>query len=138
MGRSYLFECPRCAYRAPVSGGPDRGLDVATLTIVCRDCRKLYDVVTRLRLPRDARHATRLVRRAGATPHSVGAPEPPPPFEAALNRLFATGSNLEWRVFRVRCPMAALHRVEPWNANGPCPRCATHLDRAATPFRIWD
>jgi hypothetical protein len=50
MGRSFWFECSRCGYRATVSGGADRGRDLFVQTISCRDCRKLYDAVTRLRI----------------------------------------------------------------------------------------
>ena len=51
MGRSYCFECPTCGYRAKVSGRADRGLTFFVQTILCLDCRQLYDAVTRLRVP---------------------------------------------------------------------------------------
>ena len=51
MGRSYWFECPKCGYRAKVSGRADRGLSFFVQTILCRDCRELYDAVIRLRVP---------------------------------------------------------------------------------------
>jgi hypothetical protein len=50
MGRTYLFECPKCEYSARVSGREDRGFTVCVQTIVCRDCRRLYDAVVRLRV----------------------------------------------------------------------------------------
>ena len=50
MGRSYWFECAKCGYRAKVSGRADRGITFFVHTILCRDCRELYDAVTRLRL----------------------------------------------------------------------------------------
>jgi hypothetical protein len=31
MGRSYWFECPKCGYRAKVSGRADRGLSFFVL-----------------------------------------------------------------------------------------------------------
>jgi acetone carboxylase gamma subunit len=44
MGRLNEFFCPSCAYLVQVSGGPDRGFLVATVTISCATCRKLVDV----------------------------------------------------------------------------------------------
>ena len=49
MGRTYHFDCPYCHYQARVSGGADTGLNCAVQTIVCLDCRQLFDVFTRLR-----------------------------------------------------------------------------------------
>ena len=54
MGRSYHFECAKCGYRTIVSGRADRGLNLAVQTIVCRDCRKLFDAVTKLKVPDDS------------------------------------------------------------------------------------
>ena len=51
MGRSYWFECPKCGYRAKVSGRADQGLTFFVQTILCCDCRELYDAVTRLKVP---------------------------------------------------------------------------------------
>ena len=45
MGRTYLFECSKCGYRARVSGGADRGRHVVVQTILCADCKELYDAV---------------------------------------------------------------------------------------------
>lgn len=44
MGTSFDFTCRECGYRAEVSGGVDVGREVATATIACRDCRRLFDV----------------------------------------------------------------------------------------------
>jgi hypothetical protein len=49
VGRTYQFECPHCQYRAQVSGRPDDGVNCVIQTVVCRDCRALFDVFTRLR-----------------------------------------------------------------------------------------
>ena len=51
MGRSYWFECVKCGYRAKVSGRADRGLNFFVQTILCRDCRELYDAITRVKIP---------------------------------------------------------------------------------------
>lgn len=44
MGAWYTFRCPGCAYTAEVSGGPDCGFNVGTVTISCATCRTLRDV----------------------------------------------------------------------------------------------
>ena len=54
MGRSYWFERSRCGYRAKVSGRADRGLHCVVQTILCRDCKELYDAVIRLRISEPA------------------------------------------------------------------------------------
>jgi hypothetical protein len=46
MGQHFQFRCASCAYEVEVSGGPDCGFAVATQTIACSKCKKLYDVVT--------------------------------------------------------------------------------------------
>ncbi|MFA7007056.1 MAG: hypothetical protein WC429_23655, partial [Verrucomicrobiia bacterium] len=45
MGHKYTFRCPACAYLAKVFGGPNAG-ELVTTTIVCLDCKKLFDIVT--------------------------------------------------------------------------------------------
>lgn len=45
MGRIHRFHCPGCNYDAEVSGGGDAGMEVTTTTIVCLDCKKLFDFV---------------------------------------------------------------------------------------------
>src|ERR1041385_4623229 len=49
MGRAYHFECPLCHYQACVSGGADQGVNCSVQTIVCKNCRELFDVFTRIR-----------------------------------------------------------------------------------------
>jgi len=46
MGQTRDHVCSACGYRANVSGGPDAGEMCETLTVVCQQCRALYDVVT--------------------------------------------------------------------------------------------
>ena len=50
MGRTYLFECPRCEYRVAVAGGVEQGMLCRVQTIRCRDCSKLVDVPIRVRV----------------------------------------------------------------------------------------
>jgi hypothetical protein len=139
MGRSYWFECGKCGYRAKVSGRSDRGLHFCVQTVVCRDCRQLYDVVTRLRVPDDLR--LRLMgsglRAQWLLRHSLA--KAPPAFQAVLNRLPYRGVRwLRWIRFRPQCPVSALHRVQDWNDPDRCPRCGLHLEKSALPYRIWE
>src|ERR1035438_8075660 len=139
MGRSYWFECPRCGYRARVSGRADRGLDLFVQTILCRDCKELYDAVTRLRvengaasgrLPPSNRSKGRVSRRIANTA---------PTFQSALNRLPRLGADSsQWLKYSLQCPVSALHRVQVWNDPDRCPRCGVYLEKNALPFRMWD
>ena len=143
MGKSYLFECPKCDYRASVSGGPDRGFNAATQTIVCLDCKKLYDVVIRMRTTKAL--GTRPSGPAdGLRPSPLGilcepTTDTAPKFEVAVNRLqFVGAAGTGWANFKTRCPVTARHRIKLWSAPGKCPRCSTYLERTVTPWRIWD
>lgn len=141
MGRSYWFECSKCGYRAKVSGGPDRGLHVHIQTIACRDCRQLYDAVTRFRIPLEPKMAAwnslASWRKAPGGLQRYG--NVPPRFETALNRLPYKGiPRLKWLSFHLQCPVSGLHRVESWNAPAKCPRCGLYLERTLLPYRIWE
>ncbi len=142
MGRSYWFECPRCGYRAKVSGRPDHGVDFYVSTIVCRDCKELYDAVTRLRWPEETprilmANPFQLHRRARQHHHQ--APRTPPSFQAALNRLRLSGATrTRWLRFPLLCPVSPRHRVQNWNDPDKCPRCGIFLEKSALPYRIWD
>jgi hypothetical protein len=141
MGRSYWFECARCGHRAKVSGKADRGLDLFVQTILCRDCKALFDAVTRLRVTNETcRH---LLGRPGGLaksgfPKLRAKPTPPPNFQAALNRVQFRSEAVEWITFPLQCPTSASHQVRAWNDPDKCPRCGALLERHALPFRIWD
>jgi hypothetical protein len=140
MGRSYWFECPRCGYRAKVAGRADRGLSVFVQTILCRDCKELYDAVTRLRVldePAALGHLTRWDRAKSQNLRRRSSV--PPSFQSALNRLptFGAGAS-RWLQFKLQCPVSPLHRVQAWNDPGKCPRCGIYLEKNAIPFRIWE
>ena len=49
MGRNFHFQCTQCQYHAGISGGMDSGLNCDVQTILCRECRELFDVFTRIR-----------------------------------------------------------------------------------------
>ncbi len=144
MGRSYYFECSRCGYRAKVAGRADRGLQFFVQTIVCSDCRELYDAVTRLKVPDEfpGRSNGLRLNPVGFGPgRTFGsrAVNGPPTFQAALNRLHYTGiKRFKWVHFKLHCPVSATHRVESWNDPGKCPKCAMYLDKNALPYRIWE
>ena len=142
MGRTYLFECPKCGYRAKVSGGADRGSHFAVQTIVCLDCKELHDAVTELRIaaapPAVLTAGTALLRRQ----KPVGVRKKilrPPTFQFALNRLLLTGAKqFRWLNFDAMCPISPRHRFQKWNWPGKCPKCGLFLEQSAIPFRIWD
>jgi hypothetical protein len=142
MGRTYWFECVKCGYRAKLSGGADRGLNLFVQTILCRECRELCDAVTRLKVP--TRLAPGLSKRPSwrfAKKSEVLHPPAvtPPRFQEAVNRLLYLGAlGVKWVQFKLQCPVSALHRVEPWNEPGRCPKCGLDLEKNALPFRIWD
>jgi hypothetical protein len=136
MGRSYLFECPKCGYKASVSGGADSGFELSVQTTACRDCKILFDSVVRLRVldlglkfPSDFQRMR--LRKAEQ--------ETPPTLEVALNRLPPVGvKKFKWMSFQLRCPVSLAHRVNAWNDPGKCPRCGSFLEKNALPFRYWD
>jgi hypothetical protein len=136
MGKSYLFECPKCGHKAKVAGGLDKGLDVSIQTILCRDCKKLYDAILRLKVPANSslRHsAIRLSLKKSA------AIEAPPLFEKVVNQLPFPGSRkYEWMEYPMRCPVSPLHKIQVWKDPGKCPNCGVFLERNGLPFRIWE
>lgn len=140
MGRSYWYECGRCGYRAKVSGQADRGLHLFVQTILCRDCKQLYDAVIRLRVSRDSLVATRPL--IGTRPNSAGqvrADGPAPDFQSALNRLAYAGlRQAMWVQYPPRCPVSSRHRVQTWTEPDKCPRCGLYLEKNPLPYRIWD
>jgi rRNA maturation protein Nop10 len=137
MGRSYLFECPKCGYRAKVSGGADRGFGFFVQTILCRDCNALHDAVIRVRISGEP-----AAKPGFAFPRSrLGKPTPtdPPTFDSVLNRLKTPAARpFRWMRFPLRCPVSAAHKIRAWNEPDKCPRCGTHLEKSALPFRIWE
>lgn len=136
MGRTYLFECPKCGYRAKVAGSADRGVHFAVQTISCYECRQLHDAVTALKIPVPAFAASGKFAQFKVTrktsPHV-------PTFLAALNRLPPPGTRrLKWVYFKPACPVSARHRIRVWQSPDKCPKCGCFLERNAIPFRIWD
>jgi hypothetical protein len=137
MGRTYLFECPKCSYRAKVAGGADRGVHFAVQTLCCHECKELHDAVIALKVT-----APGLAALSAGSAHLkvVRKPAPAAPtFLAALNRLPPAGTKrLRWVHFKLACPVSARHRIREWQAPDNCPKCGCFLERNAIPFRIWD
>jgi hypothetical protein len=134
MGRTYLFECPRCEYRVAVAGGVEQGLMCRVQTFRCRDCSALLDLPIR-------------VRAAGPdTPGPAGLGRPVA-WQDQLRQRFmnwhlqlpiGVAAKDRWVTLKPRCPVSSFHRIEPWTHPGRCPRCEVHLDRTVMPYRIWE
>jgi hypothetical protein len=140
MGRSYWFECPKCAYRADVSGRADRGVSFCVQTILCRDCKELFDAVSQVKVP-DQPLAQGLLAglRPAKSSNLFRSLKVAPSFQSVLNRLPPAGvKRFRWLAFKVQCPAFPWHRIENWNAPDRCPKCGTYLDQSVLPFRIWD
>lgn len=142
MGRTFVFECPKCQYRACVSGGADEGFQLAVQTILCQQCKELHDAVVRLRVP-----WTPPLRRgwplptlwSRLTPQSSQTPRHPPTFLQALNRLWPRGvRHSRWIEFPLVCPKGAWHSVRPWSRPDCCPKCGVLMEQNALPYRLWD
>ena len=133
MGRTFRFHCTQCQYHADISGGADSGLNCDVQTILCRECRELYDVFTR-------------VRRA------VGCRDPIRNFSAFTrleippvilrDSLFASKAaeprRFEWQKMKPACPVSAKHFVEAWKHPGHCPRCHAFMEQEGLPLRVWE
>ncbi len=140
MGRSYWFECPKCGYRAKVSGRADEGIAFFVQTILCQECKELYDAVTRLKVAVESGGlgglgGLRKARSAKARPSITT----PPHFLSVLNRLLPAGAKrYRWLRFKLQCPVSPVHRVRSWNDPDQCPRCGIFLEKSALPYRLWD
>ena len=136
MGRSYLFECPKCGYRAAISGRADRGFSFCVQTILCRECRALYDAVTRLKVADEPGFRANPGFQKLRSRRRIS--DNPPAFESVLNRLAAESQRSRWIHFKIHCPVSSTHKVQLWNEPGKCPRCGIYLEKSALPFRLWD
>jgi len=139
VGQTYQFECPKCGYKTRVSGKGDRGFNFSVQTILCRDCKKLYDAVVRLKVADEP--LPRSFSRTEPTParRMKFARVTAPAFDAAVNQLPLPGAKPSvWLQFKIRCPVSSVHKVQVWNEPGKCPRCAVYLEKNALPFRVWE
>lgn len=130
MGRSYLFECGKCGYRAAVTGGRAEGRALKVQSIRCRDCRAVYDCVLALRST---------INKPLQNPFTELPEELRPTVMQAINRLPAPGpTSWEWTQFELSCPEDSTHQIEPWKRPWRCPRCGAYMDRSALPHRLWE
>jgi hypothetical protein len=108
MGTRFEFNCRACGYSAMVSGGPDVGMTVRTVTIACDTCKKLRDAV---------------VEEFGAVVggSESGGPPPAPPGSPQC-----PGSRTR------------VHKTRLWTAPGPCPRCGAGPMTPGQSFVDWD
>ena len=126
MGKTYLYECGLCHYSVRVSGGSAAGVNCETQTVLCRDCRELFDVF-------------RKVRRQSSPVGKFRAmnPEIPPAGLAG-----SPAKERSWEKPELACPMEydkkIKHRVEVWNDPGRCPRCGNYMEKNGMAFRLWD
>lgn len=142
MGRTFIFECPKCLYRAYVAGGADAGFRFAIQTILCQTCKELHDAVVRLRIPAGARPSA-AAGLSGVTPGCLkkrpAPPTHPPTFPEVLNRLWPRGvRSSRWVQFPLLCPKGTWHNVRPWNRPDCCPKCGVVMEQTALPYRLWE
>jgi hypothetical protein len=114
-------------------------LDFFVQTILCRDCRQLYDAVTKIRSPINNHPAPQGAFNGWLKQtfrHSKI--EKPPTFQTALSRLRVTAASKQhWLSFTPQCPVSGRHRIENWD-QAECPRCSLPLEKNPLPYRIWD
>ena len=96
--------------------------------MICRDCRELFDVFTRLRRPEGFQETIKFP--------AFFRPEIPPVILRENNG--GKPRLLVWKKFTPACPVSAKHFVEAWNDPGRCPRCGNFLEKNGLPFRLWD
>lgn len=138
MGKSYWFECGRCGYRAKVAGRADEGLHVSVQTILCQDCKELYDAVTRMRVL-DCSSPAAHDSLATVSLSAQAEAKRPPGSQWAINRLRYAGEKIsDWLKFPLKCPVSHIHKVRVWNDPDKCPHCGGYLEKAALAYRVWD
>jgi hypothetical protein len=132
VGKTYLFECPQCQYRVKISGGADSGRHCEIQTVICRDCRELFDVFRRQQRRADS---VDLIKFPG-----FHRPDIPPVIlgQSSINPLPQPAAKLVWRETELACPVDPEHTVEAWNDPGRCPRCGNFMEKNGFPFRAWD
>jgi hypothetical protein len=136
MGRSFLFTCPQCRYRAAVTGGVERGAHAIVQTLHCFECAALYEAPIRLRLADAQIDLRQRLQRGRMLNRPLQLDRPVPAWDRRLAHAGARKSH--WVAVKLRCPVSSLHRVEVWRDPGKCPRCGHLLNRALLPAREWE
>ncbi len=133
MGKTFHFHCTQCSYRASISGGADGGLNCDVQTILCRECRELFDVFTRVR---------RVVGRKEFALKFSAFTRPEIPPVILRDSLFALKPakprQFEWQKMKLACPAVAKHFVEAWKHPGHCPRCHAFMEQEGLSLRVWE
>ena len=132
VGKTYQFECPLCQYQAKISGGADGGVNCEIQTVICRDCRQLYDVYLKVQ---KREGASEIVKFPG-----FFRPEIPPVLlrESTSRPSSVKPAKLLWHEYLPMCPVDPKHPVEAWKDPGRCPKCGCFMDKGEFPFRAWD
>lgn len=132
MGKTYLFECPQCQYRVKISGGADKGIHCEIQTVICHDCRALYDVFVRRQKREDSIEPIKFP--------GFYRPDIPPPIlgESSVNPPAEPSPPLVWHQTQLACPVEVEHSVEAWRDPGRCPRCGNFMEKNGFPYRAWD
>jgi len=147
MGRLYTFECSKCGFIGHVSGGEDRGAVCFTRTMICRDCRELYEIVTHVRLEQTVppsapevkrRHWQRALSQVILPGHAHASRQALRQPGRMMEKLLPGADPTLWVELRMSCPKSSGHAIEPWKDPGPCPRCGTFLDKTLMPFLVWE
>ena len=149
MGRVHAFECPKCGFRTRAAGGMDRGLDCFAHSMVCHDCRRIFDAVTHVRLPPGSRPRRKdglsmLKRPRAVSDLKLNLPDHLHVTKQVINEQpilpepLLAGSASRWVELAVRCPSSAIHRIEEWRSPWRCPICQSCLDKSFVPYRIWE
>ena len=127
MGTRYHFSCDRCKYEAMVSGGNDMGLTFRSTTIICQDCKLLFDVTTSDQLNNDSTDQSELVLVCPGPSSAVSGD-----FKT-VEEYFQTFAATEESGERSN----SHHRVCKWKHPGPCPKCGQELIRGKLVMN-WD
>lgn len=154
MGRLYRFDCPRCGFTARAGAGTIQNSGFSTATIVCKDCKEIYDVVSALRLApsmvnsaRKSFGRQRIVLSAERLLQIEDKVNLPPSMLPHSRKLILQQLNptplarfLAQRWFQVKllCPVNPRHRIQPWKTPARCPNCEDYLDTTLLPYRVWD
>ncbi len=140
MGKTYHFECPHCHYRSRISGGVDEGATCSVQTIVCRDCRELFDVFTRVRRRQQPMTTRRtLMNSEIVIPPALLVEQPVREFSEKTEKSpTITPTPTYWEDQELFCPIAKSHRIEPWRDPGRCPRCVNFMEKNGFPWKLWE
>ena len=116
-------------------------MNCAIQTIVCHNCRELYDAFTRVR--KRAPNFAESKRLKKLFPGHITIP--PMLLIQQVNREYSAEPRprtpppaMVWEKVKPTCPVSTLHDIEPWKDPGRCPRCGNFMEKNGYPFRLWD